>query len=91
MLERGFSRGGWAGITTSPRRPTPVLDAIDEVPGLFVAAGFSGHGFKLCPAVGRMVAELVTTGRRAGGVEFRADRFRTGRPIRGRYDYSIVG
>jgi sarcosine oxidase subunit beta len=92
VLEHGFSRGGWAGIYDVTPDWHPVLDAIDEVPGLFVAAGFSGHGFKLCPAVGRMVAELVTTGRRAGGVEFfRADRFRTGRSIRGRYDYSIVG
>lgn len=92
VLERGFSRGGWAGIYDVTPDWHPVLDRIDEVPGLFVAAGFSGHGFKLCPAVGRMLAEIVTTGRRAGGIEFfRADRFRTGKLIRGTYDYSIVG
>ncbi|MBI4012513.1 MAG: FAD-binding oxidoreductase [Candidatus Rokubacteria bacterium] len=91
-LERGFSRGGWAGIYDVTPDWHPVLDAIEEVPGLFVAAGFSGHGFKLCPAVGAMMAGLVTTGRRDERLElFRADRFRTGRLIRGKYEYSIIG
>ena len=91
-LERGFSRGGWAGIYDVTPDWHPVIDAVPEIPGLFVAAGFSGHGFKLCPAVGDMVAGLVTTGRRDERLEFfRADRFRTGRLIRGKYDYSIVG
>jgi glycine/D-amino acid oxidase-like deaminating enzyme len=30
--------------------------------GLFLAAGFSGHGFKISPAVGELVADLLTTG-----------------------------
>lgn len=92
VLERGFSRGGWAGIYDVTPDWHPILDAIEEVPGLFVAAGFSGHGFKLCPAVGAMMAGLVTGGRRDPRLDFfRADRFRAGRPIRGKYDYSIVG
>jgi sarcosine oxidase subunit beta len=91
-LERGFSRGGWAGIYDVTPDWHPILDAIEAVPGLYVAAGFSGHGFKLCPAVGRMMGELITDGRRPAGLElFSADRFRTGRLVRGRYDYSIVG
>jgi sarcosine oxidase subunit beta len=91
-LERGFSRGGWAGIYDVTPDWHPVLDAVEEVPGLFVAAGFSGHGFKLCPAVGGLMAGLVTAGRRDERLEFfRADRFRTGRLIHGKYDYSIVG
>lgn len=92
VLERGFSRGGWAGIYDVTPDWHPVLDAIDEVPGFFAAAGFSGHGFKLCPAVGAMMAGLVVDGRRDERLEFfRADRFRTGRLIRGKYAYSIVG
>jgi len=91
-LERGFSRGGWAGVYDVTPDWHPVLDAIEEVAGLFVAAGFSGHGFKLCPSVGALMAGLVTSGRRDERTEFfRADRFRAGRPIRGKYDYSIVG
>ncbi|MCX4094412.1 NAD(P)/FAD-dependent oxidoreductase [Nocardia sp. alder85J] len=30
--------------------------------GLFLATGFSGHGFKISPAVGELVADLLTTG-----------------------------
>jgi sarcosine oxidase subunit beta len=37
----------------------PVIDRIDEVPGLILACGFSGHGFGIAPAVGMTVSELV--------------------------------
>ena len=36
-----------------------VLGAIPGLDGLFVAAGFSGHGFMMAPAVGRVVAEAI--------------------------------
>jgi sarcosine oxidase, subunit beta len=44
---------------------TPDHQAIlGEVrPGLWVAAGFSGHGFMLAPAVGRILAEAIVLGR----------------------------
>ena len=44
---------------------TPDHQAIlGEVrPGLWVAAGFSGHGFMLAPAVGRIIAEAIALGR----------------------------
>jgi glycine/D-amino acid oxidase-like deaminating enzyme len=52
-----------------------------------VAAGFSGHGFKLSPAVGHMMATLITEGA-AGHPDlptFRLARFAEGKPIRGTY------
>ena len=36
----------------------PILGRVGE--GLFVAAGFSGHGFMIAPAVARIVADAVT-------------------------------
>ena len=36
----------------------PILGRVDD--GLFVAAGFSGHGFMIAPAVARIVADAVT-------------------------------
>ena len=39
----------------------PVI-AATGLDGLVVAAGFSGHGFKIAPAVGRLVADLVIDG-----------------------------
>jgi sarcosine oxidase subunit beta len=40
----------------------PVLGTVESVPGLYLAAGFSGHGFMLAPAVGRRIAEAVLGG-----------------------------
>ncbi len=37
----------------------PVLGTVESLPGLYLAAGFSGHGFMLAPAVGRRIAEAV--------------------------------
>ena len=37
----------------------PLIGATPEIDGLFLALGFSGHGLKLSPAVGEMVAALV--------------------------------
>ena len=37
----------------------PVISAIDKLPGLYVSAGFSGHGFGLGPAAGRLCADLI--------------------------------
>jgi sarcosine oxidase subunit beta len=40
----------------------PVLGSVDGLPGLYLAAGFSGHGFMLAPAVGRRIADAVLGG-----------------------------
>jgi glycine/D-amino acid oxidase-like deaminating enzyme len=37
----------------------PVISAIDKLPGLYVSAGFSGHGFGVGPAAGRLAADIV--------------------------------
>ena len=47
----------------------PVVGEADEVEGFYVCNGFSGHGFKLAPAVGSMLAQLIT-GKRASDGRF---------------------
>ena len=75
-------RGGWAGAYDVTPDSYPILDRVGPE-GLFVAVGFSGHGFKLSPEVGRLVAEHVATGRRPESLEpLRASRFAEGSPIR---------
>lgn len=37
----------------------PIIDRHPQYPNIIIAAGFSGHGFKLAPAVGKLVAEMV--------------------------------
>ena len=53
---------GWAGPITVTPDYNPLLGKVDEVEGFYVAAGFSGHGFKLSPMVGKCMAELIIGG-----------------------------
>ncbi|PTE23381.1 D-amino-acid oxidase [Cereibacter changlensis JA139] len=50
----------WAGYIDVTPDAVPVISAIDRVPGFFMASGFSGHGFGIGPAAGRLMADLVT-------------------------------
>ena len=67
---------GYAGAFDITPDWMPVLDQT-SVRGLYVAAGMSGHGFKLSPAVGRMMADLIVRGHSdlADLRAFRLDRF----------------
>ena len=49
----------WTGVYDVTPDWNPVLGALPGVDGLQVAYGFSGHGFKLSPIVGRLVAQSV--------------------------------
>lgn len=49
-----------AGLYTVTPDWNPILDRSEEVEGFYYAVGFSGHGFKLSPMVGLLMAELVT-------------------------------
>ena len=53
----------WAGYIDMTPDLLPVLDRLDQPSGLVLATGFSGHGFGLGPAVGKMVSELVADGK----------------------------
>ena len=69
------ARGGWAGAYDVTPDSYPILDRVGP-DGLFVAVGFSGHGFKLSPEVGRLLAEYVATEKRPEPlVPLRASRF----------------
>jgi glycine/D-amino acid oxidase-like deaminating enzyme len=49
----------WAGRIDVTPDIVPVISPVDNVPGFFVATGFSGHGFGIGPGAGRLVADLV--------------------------------
>ena len=40
----------------------PVLGRVDGVEGFYLCAGFSGHGFKIAPAIGEIMAEEIVDG-----------------------------
>ena len=62
MADAEFATG-YAGLYTQTPDSHPVIDRVDGIDGLYVCTGFSGHGFKLSPAVGLLVSELVLDGK----------------------------
>jgi sarcosine oxidase subunit beta len=49
----------WAGLEAFTPDGIPLLGSVPGIDGLFVAAGFCGHGFALSPAVGDILARLA--------------------------------
>ena len=86
VLERGGVLRSYAGCFDVTPDWHPVNDETGP-DGFYVAAGFSGHGFKLSPAIGEMVANLVVDGKKPDDDvhAFRLSRFAEGKPIRGTY------
>ena len=37
-----------------------MISPVDALPGFFLATGFSGHGFGIGPAAGKLAADIVT-------------------------------
>ena len=61
MAEAAYSHGH-AGIYDVSPDARAVMGPVPGVDGVFVAAGFSGTGFKTAPSVGASMAELILTG-----------------------------
>ena len=50
----------WAGLYEMTPDHNPIIGASSKVPGFYMVAGFSGHGFQHSPAAGRILADLIT-------------------------------
>jgi glycine/D-amino acid oxidase-like deaminating enzyme len=50
----------WAGLIDAMPDTVPAISPIDDLPGFFIATGFSGHGFGIGPGAGHLAADLVT-------------------------------
>ncbi len=73
----------WAGMIDVTPDVVPVMDEVEGRRGLFVATGFSGHGFGIGPGAGKVMANLVL-GESPGHdlSRFRFSRFTDGTPMR---------
>ena len=49
----------WAGLYEMTPDHHPILGPVPDVPGLFLANGFSGHGVMHAPATGKVVSDLI--------------------------------
>ena len=72
----------WAGMIDAPPDFVPVMDEIPNYRNLFLAAGFSGHGFGIGPGAGKIMATLVQGKQAKFDLNrFRFSRFSDGSPI----------
>ena len=60
LAEAGI-RSTWAGLYEMTPDRHPVIGPA-PVDGLWIAAGFSGHGFQQGPIVGKLLAEMIVDG-----------------------------
>ena len=49
----------WGGSIDSTPDAVPVISAVEALTGFYLATGFSGHGFGIGPAAGRLAADLI--------------------------------
>ena len=91
-MDQSYYRGGWSGLFTTTPDWHPILDRVPGVEGLFCMVGFSGHGFKLAPAIGQAMSELVLDGQ-ASSIDLsplRFSRFDEDDLILSRYRYRVL-
>jgi sarcosine oxidase subunit beta len=91
-LQTAVLKGGWGGLFDVTPDWHPILGKVDDWAGLYTATGFSGHGFKLAPMVGIVMAELITEGQ-AQSVDImplRWSRFRENDLMESRYRYRVL-
>lgn len=85
----------YAGVYDVPPDWNPVIGPVGDVEGLVLCAGFAGHGFKISPAVGDLVADLVLEGDSTDpdvpAHDFRLSRFAEGKPLASLHPYVGAG
>ena len=92
-MEQSQVTGGYASLYAITPDWHPIVDELIPGSGFYVCSGFSGHGFKLGPAVSVMTADLMTrvSDPLFDPHLFRLSRFAENDPVQGQYEYSIVG
>lgn len=91
FAEHGRFVRAWTGLYDTTPDWNPVLGALPELEGLIVAFGFSGHGFKLSPMVGRLLAQAALEVTPDLPLHpYRATRFDDGEPLRGAFGEGAV-
>jgi sarcosine oxidase subunit beta len=79
-LEDAGIAHAWAGLYEMTPDAMPIIGPAG-IEGVYIIAGFSGHGFQHSPAAGRILAQLIS-GRVVSDIDisaFAADRFSKGR------------
>jgi sarcosine oxidase subunit beta len=89
-LQNAELMGGITGIYDMTPDSRPMLGGIPGIQGLYLVAGFSGMGFKISPAVGLVMSELLLDGqgKTVDITPFRPSRFEEGKAIKPEFEYA---
>ncbi|GIW78674.1 MAG: oxidoreductase [Gemmatales bacterium] len=92
-MHRCYGRGGYAALYGITPDWHPILDRWPGIEGLYMAVGFSGHGFKMAPIVGQLMAELVVDGqcKTLDITPLRFSRYAENDPVKTPYAYGVMG
>jgi glycine/D-amino acid oxidase-like deaminating enzyme len=88
-MERATLARGYRAFDCYAQDRHAILGAVPGIDGLYLATAHSGSGFKIAPAVGMCMAELITEGRATtADIEaFGIARFALGRTVEGPHPY----
>ncbi len=88
-LESAEVMRGVTGVYDMTPDSRPLLGEIPGLDGAFICAGFSGMGFKISPAIGLVMSELILdgAGKTVDVSAFRPNRFTENQPIKAQYEY----
>jgi sarcosine oxidase subunit beta len=92
-MHRGYGRGGFGALYAITPDWHPIIDKLPGLEGGYCAVGFSGHGFKMSPVVGQLMAELIVDGQ-AKALDIgalRLARFAENDPVKTPYSYGVMG
>jgi glycine/D-amino acid oxidase-like deaminating enzyme len=82
---------GWTGPYDITPDWNPIIGAVPGRDGLFVAVGFSGHGFKMAPTVGEALAQTVLGQPVRVSIDaYRPARFAAGELLHGAYGIGSI-
>lgn len=82
---------GWTGPYDITPDWNPIIGPVPGYDGLYVAVGFSGHGFKLAPTVGEALAQTVLGRKARVPIEpYTPTRFAEGEALRGSYGIGSI-
>jgi sarcosine oxidase subunit beta len=92
-MHRGYGRGGFGALYGITPDWHPILDRLPNLQGAYCAVGFSGHGFKMSPIVGQLMAELIVEGNAVALdiAQLRLARFDENDPVKTPYGYGVMG
>ena len=82
---------GWTGPYDIAADWNPIVGAVPGYDGLYVAVGFSGHGFKLAPTIGEALAQTILGQPvRVPITDYGLDRFAAGHALHGAYGIGSI-